>query len=42
MRAEISDVMPEALQQFLDFFLVPKSGVIRANGDFHNLRSLQE
>jgi hypothetical protein len=25
----------QALQQFLDFFLVPESSVIRANGDFH-------
>ena len=41
MRAEIRDVMAEALQQFLDLFLVPKSSVIRANGDFHNLRSAQ-
>ena len=39
MRAEIRDVMAEALEQYLDIFLVPKSRVIRADGDFHKLRS---
>jgi len=35
MRAEVRDLVAQALQQFLDFFLVPESGVVGANGDFH-------
>lgn len=35
MRAEIRYVVPQVLEQFLDFFLVSESGVIRPDGNFH-------
>jgi len=38
VRAKIRNVVPQALQQFPDLFLVPESGVVRANGNFHELK----
>src|SRR5438477_4857658 len=38
-RAEVSKFVAEFLQENFDLFLVFKSGVVRADGDFHDVRA---